>query len=54
MRILATVRIVEAADRILPAVPQRLSAEVMQLLSKIGVDVRVGKTVASAALSPVD
>ncbi|WP_457104186.1 NAD(P)/FAD-dependent oxidoreductase [Methylobacterium sp. P5_C11] len=35
------ITLVEAADRILPAVPQRLSAEVMQLLHKIGVDVRV-------------
>lgn len=35
------ITLVEAAERILPAVPQRLSAEVMLLLSKIGVDVRV-------------
>ena len=35
------ITLVEAADRILPAVPQRLSSEVMQLLNKIGVDVRV-------------
>ncbi|GJE28628.1 NAD(P)/FAD-dependent oxidoreductase [Methylobacterium organophilum] len=35
------ITLVEAADRILPAVPERLSGEVMTLLSKIGVDVRV-------------
>ena len=35
------ITLVEAADRILPAVPARLSGEVMQLLSGIGVDVRV-------------
>ncbi|UMY18066.1 NAD(P)/FAD-dependent oxidoreductase [Methylobacterium organophilum] len=35
------ITLVEAADRILPAVPERLSGEVMALLSKIGVDVRV-------------
>ncbi|MGU3538955.1 NAD(P)/FAD-dependent oxidoreductase [Methylobacterium sp. A54F] len=35
------ITLVEAADRILPAVPQRLSAEVMVLLARIGVDVRV-------------
>ena len=33
------ITLVEAADRVLPAVPQKLSAEVMQLLGKIGVDV---------------
>ena len=35
------ITLVEAADRILPAVPERLSAEVMQLLAQIGVEVRV-------------
>lgn len=35
------ITLVEAADRVLPAVPERLSAEVMQLLRKIGVDVRL-------------
>ncbi|WP_375466235.1 NAD(P)/FAD-dependent oxidoreductase [uncultured Methylobacterium sp.] len=35
------ITLVEAAERILPAVPERLSAEVMLLLAKIGVDVRV-------------
>ncbi len=35
------ITLVEAADRVLPAVPERLSAEVMQMLSKIGVDVRI-------------
>ncbi len=35
------ITLVEAADRILPAVPARLSSEVMALLSKIGVEVRV-------------
>ncbi|WP_375455792.1 NAD(P)/FAD-dependent oxidoreductase [uncultured Methylobacterium sp.] len=35
------ITLVEAAERILPAVPERLSAEVMLLLSKIGVEVRV-------------
>ncbi|GEP00232.1 NAD(P)/FAD-dependent oxidoreductase [Methylobacterium haplocladii] len=35
------ITLVEAADRILPAVPARLSGEVMTLLSKIGVEVRV-------------
>jgi NADH dehydrogenase len=35
------ITLVEAADRVLPAVPERLSAEVMQLLAGIGVDVRV-------------
>ncbi len=35
------ITLVEAADRILPAVPHRLSAEVMALLAKIGVEVRV-------------
>lgn len=35
------ITLVEAAERILPAVPQRLSAEVMGLLTKIGVEVRV-------------
>ena len=35
------ITLVEAADRILPAVPARLSAEVMQLLTGIGVEVRV-------------
>ncbi|HEX8417421.1 MAG TPA: NAD(P)/FAD-dependent oxidoreductase [Methylobacterium sp.] len=34
------ITLVEAAERILPAVPARLAAEVMQLLGKIGVDVR--------------
>ena len=35
------ITLVEAAERILPAVPERLSAEVMALLAKIGVEVRV-------------
>ena len=35
------ITLVEAADRILPAVPPRLSSEVMALLAKIGVEVRV-------------
>ncbi|MEH3119066.1 MAG: NAD(P)/FAD-dependent oxidoreductase [Methylorubrum populi] len=35
------ITLVEAADRILPAVPQRLAGEVMALLTKIGVEVRV-------------
>ncbi|MFY9292973.1 MAG: NAD(P)/FAD-dependent oxidoreductase [Methylorubrum rhodinum] len=35
------ITLVEAADRILPAVPARLSSDVMALLSKIGVEVRV-------------
>ncbi|CAO4167216.1 NAD(P)/FAD-dependent oxidoreductase [Methylorubrum populi] len=35
------ITLIEAADRILPAVPQRLSAEVMGLLTKIGVEVRL-------------
>lgn len=35
------ITLVEAAERILPAVPERLAAEVMLLLSRIGVDVRV-------------
>jgi NADH:ubiquinone reductase (H+-translocating) len=35
------ITLVEAADRILPAVPQRLAAEVMGHLAKIGVEVRV-------------
>lgn len=35
------ITLVEAADRILPAVPQRLSAEVMGHLAKIGVEVRL-------------
>ncbi|MCJ2024700.1 NAD(P)/FAD-dependent oxidoreductase [Methylobacterium sp. J-067] len=35
------ITLVEAADRVLPAVPERLSAEVMQMLRKIGVDVRL-------------
>ena len=35
------ITLVEAADRVLPAVPERLSAEVMQLLAGIGVDVRL-------------
>ncbi|MDV2983484.1 UNVERIFIED_CONTAM: NAD(P)/FAD-dependent oxidoreductase [Methylobacteriaceae bacterium AG10] len=35
------ITLVEAADRILPAVPERLAAEVMGLLTKIGVEVRV-------------
>ncbi|GEP04988.1 NAD(P)/FAD-dependent oxidoreductase [Methylobacterium oxalidis] len=34
------ITLVEAAERILPAVPARLSGEVMALLSKIGVEVR--------------
>ncbi|GJD41071.1 MULTISPECIES: NAD(P)/FAD-dependent oxidoreductase [Methylobacterium] len=34
------ITLVEAASRILPAVPERLSAEVMALLNKIGVEVR--------------
>lgn len=34
------ITLVEAADRILPAVPERLSAEVMGLLAGIGVEVR--------------
>lgn len=34
------ITLVEAAPRILPAVPERLSREVMVLLGKIGVDVR--------------
>jgi NADH dehydrogenase len=39
------ITLVEAADRILPAVPARLAGEVMQLLGKIGVDVRTGARV---------
>ena len=35
------ITLVEAADRILPAVPARLSSDVMALLAKIGVEVRV-------------
>ncbi|MBB2959925.1 NAD(P)/FAD-dependent oxidoreductase [Methylobacterium sp. R2-1] len=35
------ITLVEAADRILPAVPQRLAVEVMGQLAKIGVEVRV-------------
>ena len=35
------ITLVEAADRILPAVPARLSSEVMTLLTQIGVEVRV-------------
>ncbi|WP_342149962.1 NAD(P)/FAD-dependent oxidoreductase [Methylorubrum sp. SB2] len=35
------ITLVEAADRILPAVPARLAGEVMGLLGKIGVEVRV-------------
>ena len=35
------ITLVEAADRILPAVPQRLSAEVMGHLAQIGVEVRL-------------
>ncbi|GLS46756.1 NAD(P)/FAD-dependent oxidoreductase [Methylobacterium brachythecii] len=35
------ITLVEAADRILPAVPERLSGEVMSLLAGIGVEVRV-------------
>lgn len=35
------ITLVEAADRILPAVPERLSGEVMSLLSGIGVEVRI-------------
>lgn len=35
------ITLVEAADRILPAVPARLASEVMALLAKIGVEVRV-------------
>lgn len=39
------ITLVEAAERILPAVPQRLSGEVMQLLAKIGVEVRTSARV---------
>ena len=35
------ITLVEAADRILPAVPARLASDVMALLAKIGVEVRV-------------
>ncbi|ARO56318.1 NAD(P)/FAD-dependent oxidoreductase [Methylorubrum extorquens] len=35
------ITLIEAADRILPAVPQRLAVEVMGQLAKIGVEVRV-------------
>ena len=35
------ITLVEAAERILPAVPERLSGEVMALLAEIGVEVRV-------------
>ncbi|AMB45761.1 MULTISPECIES: NAD(P)/FAD-dependent oxidoreductase [Methylobacteriaceae] len=35
------ITLIEAADRILPAVPQRLAGEVMGQLAKIGVEVRV-------------
>ncbi|KQT57188.1 pyridine nucleotide-disulfide oxidoreductase [Methylobacterium sp. Leaf456] len=35
------ITLVEAADRILPAVPARLAGDVMALLAKIGVEVRV-------------
>ncbi len=35
------ITVVEAADRILPAVPERLAQDVMQVLAKIGVEVRV-------------
>lgn len=35
------ITLVEAADRILPAVPERVSEQVMAILAKIGVDVRV-------------
>lgn len=34
------ITIVEAADRILPAVPERLAADVMEILNTIGVEVR--------------
>ncbi|MEA1831339.1 NAD(P)/FAD-dependent oxidoreductase [Methylobacterium durans] len=39
------ITLVEAAERILPAVPARLSGEVMTLLSKIGVEVRTNARV---------
>lgn len=39
------ITLVEAAERILPAVPQRLSGEVMALLAKIGVEVRTNARV---------
>ncbi|ACA18880.1 FAD-dependent pyridine nucleotide-disulphide oxidoreductase [Methylobacterium sp. 4-46] len=37
--------LIEAADRILPAVPERLSRDVMALLAGIGVEVRTGARV---------
>lgn len=39
------ITLVEAADRILPAVPPRMSADVMELLAKIGIDVRLNARV---------
>ncbi|MCJ2032687.1 NAD(P)/FAD-dependent oxidoreductase [Methylobacterium sp. J-068] len=39
------ITLVEAAGRILPAVPERLSRDVMVLLDKIGVEVRTGARV---------
>ena len=32
------ITLIEAADRILPAVPERVSESVMQLLDKIGIE----------------
>jgi len=37
--------LIEAADRILPALPSRISAATLDLLNKIGVDVRTGARV---------
>lgn len=39
--------LIEAAQRILPAVPERVSASAMRLLAKIGVEVKTQATVAS-------
>ncbi|WP_163616699.1 FAD-dependent oxidoreductase, partial [Klebsiella pneumoniae] len=39
------ITLVEAAERILPAVPERLAAEVMALLAGIGVEVRTNARV---------
>ena len=48
------ITLVEAAPRILPAVPERLSDEVMILLGKIGVEVRVNAKVTQVKADGVE
>lgn len=42
------IRLVEAADRVLPALPERISASVMPLLDRIGVEVLLGERITRA------